>query len=70
MKWDLLVRGGTVIDGTGNPGYPADIGVIAGRVGHGGSLGDAPAAVEIDAARRYVVPICQPAARRGLPCPM
>ncbi|WP_433663256.1 N-acyl-D-amino-acid deacylase family protein [Nocardia sp. CA-128927] len=56
MNWDLLVRGGTVIDGTGRPGYRADIGIATGRVAAAGSLNGARAGIEIDATGRYVVP--------------
>ncbi len=52
---DLVVRGGTVVDGTGAPGVLADVGIRDGRVV---AIGDVTerAAKEIDAEGRAVTP--------------
>lgn len=56
MAYDVLIRHGTVIDGTGAPAVMADVGVRAGRiVAMGPSLPDT-AAREIDARGRVVTP--------------
>jgi N-acyl-D-amino-acid deacylase len=54
--FDLIVGGGTLIDGTGAPGRPADVGVSAGRIAAIGDLGAAEADVRIDAAGLVVAP--------------
>ena len=38
MTYDLLVKNGTVIDGSGNPGYRADVGVVDGKIAAIGRL--------------------------------
>jgi len=55
-RFDLLIRNGRVLDGTGNPWFPADIAVQNGRIVAIGSLANAQAAREIDAAGKYVAP--------------
>ncbi len=54
--FDLILRGGTVIDGTGGPGYAADVGVRRGFIARVGSLSAARAPLEVDAAGLYVAP--------------
>ena len=54
--YDVLIRNGRVMDGTGNPWLRADIGVRGGRIEAMGRLGDARATTIIDAADRLVTP--------------
>jgi N-acyl-D-amino-acid deacylase len=53
---DLILRGGTVIDGTGPPGFPADVALTGGRISEIGGLSEARAEREIDAAGLVVCP--------------
>src|SRR5712691_2097661 len=50
MTWDILIRGGTVIDGSGSPGIVGDVAVAAGRIAaRGPSLaGDASKVIDAD----------------------
>lgn len=54
--FDVIVRGGTVLDGSGAPGYDADVGIRGGVITAVGDLGGASAASEIDAAGLLVAP--------------
>ena len=56
QQFDLIIRNGRVLDGTGNPWYRADIGIRGDRVAAMGSLGNATAKTVIDAADKYVTP--------------
>ena len=53
---DVILRGGTVIDGSGNPRYKADVGVKDGKVSFIGVDGKLRAKAEIDAAGLIVAP--------------
>ncbi len=54
--YDLIIRGGTVIDGTKAPRFDADVGVRAGRIAAIGDLSAASAAQSVDATGRIVAP--------------
>ncbi len=54
--FDVVIRGGTVLDGTAAPAFRADVGLSGGQVAAVGALADAPGVTEIDAAGRYVLP--------------
>ncbi|HEX6307301.1 MAG TPA: D-aminoacylase [Longimicrobiales bacterium] len=56
QQYDLIIRGGRVLDGTGTPWYYADIAVTADRIAAVGDLGSATARRTIDAAGLYVAP--------------
>lgn len=52
---DLIIRGGSILDGSGKAAYTADIGIKDGKICEIGSI-TAPAAQEISAAGRRVTP--------------
>jgi N-acyl-D-amino-acid deacylase len=54
--FDLLIRGGWVLDGTGAPALRADVGIRDGRIAAVGRLADAAAGRVVEAAGRYVLP--------------
>ncbi len=55
MNYDLKITGGTIVDGTGVPGSPGDVGIRDGRIV---AIGAAPGAARdtIDASGRVVAP--------------
>ena len=54
--YDLVLRGGRVVDGSGNPWFVADVGVRGGRVAAIGRLDEAAAARVLDARGLVVAP--------------
>jgi len=54
--FDLLIRNGTAVDGTGGPAVRADVGVTDGRIGAIGDLRAADAQRTIDASGLVVAP--------------
>ena len=56
MAYDLLIQGGTVVDGSGLPGYRADVGIQDGMIAAIGSLKGQAAKETIDADGHVVSP--------------
>jgi N-acyl-D-aspartate/D-glutamate deacylase len=57
--FDLLIRGGTLVDGTGSPGIPGDVGVTGDRIAAVGNLSavaEGDIGQEIDAKGRVICP--------------
>ena len=54
--YDLVLRGGTIIDGTQMPRYRGDVGIAGGRIAALGRLADCDAARVIDAEGLIVAP--------------
>ena len=55
-NFDILIRNGNLLDGTGNPWYRADVGIRGDRIVAVGTLHGATAATVIDATGLYVAP--------------
>jgi N-acyl-D-amino-acid deacylase len=55
-EYDVLIRGGQVLDGTGGPATRADVAVRGGRIVAVGALAQAKARTIVDAAGQYVAP--------------
>lgn len=56
QRFDIIIRGGRVLDGTGNPWIEADVGIRGDRIAAVGDLRGATATTEIPAAGLYVAP--------------
>ena len=55
-RFDLLIRGGMVVDGSGAPARRADVGITGDRIRAVGDLASATAATVVDATGRVVTP--------------
>ncbi len=56
MTFDLIIRNGRVVDGTGEPERRVDVGIVADRIVAISDLSNATAVCEIDAAGNVVAP--------------
>lgn len=56
QDFDVLIVGGRVVDGTGNPWFFADVGLRGGRIAEVGKLGRRPARRTVDASGLVVAP--------------
>ncbi len=56
QDFDLLIRGGRIVDGTGNPAYYGDVAIRQGKIVAMGRLAGATAARTIDATGLTVAP--------------
>jgi N-acyl-D-aspartate/D-glutamate deacylase len=56
MAFDLVLSGGTILDGTGRDGFAASVGIAAGRIAAVGDLAGAEAGRTIDCSGRTVAP--------------
>jgi N-acyl-D-aspartate/D-glutamate deacylase len=55
-SYEIIIENGTVVDGTGSPGYPADIAISEGKIAKIGDLKDDRATVRLDARDLVVAP--------------
>ena len=55
-RFDVVIANGRVVDGTGAPWFPADIGIVGDRIAAVGNLAAAEAATRIDATGQVVAP--------------
>lgn len=55
-NYDVIIRGGRILDGTGNPWYAADIGIRGDKIAEIGKLDHATAKQTIDATGKIVAP--------------
>ena len=54
--YDILIQGGMILDGTGNPWYHGDVGISGGRITAIGRIGDREARETVDARGLAVCP--------------
>jgi len=56
MEFDLIIEGGAILDGSGNPWFRADVGIVDDHIGAIGHLDGAKAEYRIDAGGLMVAP--------------
>ncbi len=56
MAFDLLIRHGTVVDGTGGTRYQADVGIVDGKIKTIGKVGNVEASKIIEASGHIIAP--------------
>ena len=56
MPFDVVIRGGHLVDGTGSAARLADVGIRNGKIARVGRVGRAESAMAIDASGKYVAP--------------
>src|SRR3989449_5385391 len=56
MPFDLVIRGGRLVDGTGSASRLADVGIRNGKIARVGRVGRAESAIALDASGKYVAP--------------
>lgn len=54
--FDVVIKNGTIIDGTGRPAFTGDIGIKRGLIDEVGELGGAQAKETVDASGSYIAP--------------
>ena len=55
-RYDVILRGGTVLDGSGSPRFIADVAVIDGFIARVGDLNEAEAETDVDVRGLFVTP--------------
>jgi len=56
MEFDVLIRGGLLVDGTGSPAMPGDLGIVGDRIAAVGRLEGATGGVVLEAGGKVIAP--------------
>jgi N-acyl-D-amino-acid deacylase len=54
--FDVIIKNGTIVDGTGNPSFPGDVAIEGDRISAVGNLGEADGHLRVDAGGKVVCP--------------